>query len=625
VCGIAGVISADGRPVDEGALRAMAERLRHRGPDSGGSWSEGPCHLVHRRLRILDLDDRADQPMASADGRWVIVYNGEVYNFEALRDELAGLGRGFRTRSDTEVVLQAWQQWGVDCLPRLRGMFAFAIWDRRERSLTLCRDRIGKKPLFYAEGADGMAFASELKAIAALPGFDDALDVEALGQYLLHGYVNAPATIYRSVRKLPPGHWLRLAEGRCELRCWHRTDFLPKLRLDEEEATDELERHLSEATRLRMISDVPLGAFLSGGVDSSLIVALMAQAGPRVKTFTMGFEQADYNELEHARVLAERYGTEHVEAVVTPDAAALLPRLVHHFDEPFADASAVPTFLLSEMTRRSVTVALNGDGGDELLAGYKRYEGMWYSTIYDALPRWLRARVVGPLLEPVPENTRMNSFVRNLKWLNRSSLLPLETRYLQTFGFFAGEHLDSVLGEQARRRIGAPGSPYAEALARTDLGLVDRLMLGDLHAYLPGDVIVKTERMSMAVSLEARSPLLDQEVVAFSARLPTEFKFRRGRLKRLLKRVAERHVPSSLVHRRKQGFGVPVGSWFRNELSGFLRDHLMPSRLAAAGLLSQPGVDRLVDEHVSGRRNHQGRLWALLMLELWSRQFPWSS
>ncbi len=624
MCGIAGVISGDGAPLDEERLLAMGESLRHRGPDSGGSWSEGPCHFIHRRLQVLDLNERANQPAVSADGRFVICFNGEVYNFRLLRAELEDLGHAFRTQADTEVILQAWQQWGEACLPRLRGMFAFAMWDRHEKTLTLCRDRIGKKPLFWSQGPYGLAFASELKAMACLPGFDDRLCDQALGQFLLHGYVNAPRTIYAGSRKLEPGHLLRWDGTEVQDEAWHQPSFLPKSTLSEEEAIEELERILIEATELRMISDVPLGVFLSGGVDSSLIVALMARSTSQVKTFTMGFEQADYNELEHARVIADRFGTEHVEQVVKPDAAALLPKLVHHFDEPFADVSAIPTFLLSEMTRESVTVALNGDGGDELFAGYKRYEGMWLADLYGRVPRFLRAGVAAPLLGLLPENTKMNSLVRNLKWLNRSSLLPLEQRYLQTFGFFAGEHFEPILGESGRERLSRPDSLYGESLAREDLHLVDRLMAGDLQAYLPGDIIVKTERMSMAVSLEARSPLLDQELVDFSTHLPIGDKFRRGRLKRLLKQVALKHVPASLVHRRKQGFGVPVGSWFRGELREFLRDHLSQSRLASAGLLDQARIDALIEQHQSGRRNHQGRLWALLMLELWCRQFSWS-
>jgi asparagine synthase (glutamine-hydrolysing) len=360
-------------------------------------------------------------------------------------------------------------------------------------------------------------------------------------------------------------------------------------------------------------------------VDSSLIVALMARSSSKVKTFTMGFEQADYDETDHARVVADRFGTEHVEQVVKPDAAALLPRLVRHFDEPYADASAIPTLLLSEMTRQSVTVALNGDGGDELFAGYKRYEGMWLAERYARLPRFLRAGVAAPLLGLLPENTRLNSFTRNLKWLNRSSLLPLEQRYLQTFGFFGGDAYAAVLGEQGRARLASPDSLYGASLAREDLSLVDRMMLGDLQAYLHGDVIVKTERTSMAVALEARSPLLDQEIVDFATHLPIEQKFRRGRLKHLLKRVALKHLPASLVHRRKQGFGVPIGSWFRGELKDFLPDHLGRSRLASAGLLDQAAIDALVHEHQSGRRNHQGRLWGLLMLEIWAREAPWSA
>lgn len=624
MCGIAGVVTATGASIDEETLLAMGERLRHRGPDSGGTWSEGPCRFVHRRLQVLDLNERSNQPMTSADERFVLCYNGEVYNFRSLRAELVALGHAFATEADTEVLLQAWQQWGEDCLPRLRGMFAFAVWDRSKQALTLCRDRIGKKPLFWSQGPHGLAFASELKALIPLPGFDDTLDARGLGQYLLHGYVNAPATIYASASKLSPGHLLRLSAGRIEVEAWHRTSFLPKSGLSEGEAAEELERILIEATELRMIADVPLGVFLSGGVDSSLIVALMSRSIGRVRTFSMGFEQDDYNELEHARAVAERFGTEHVEQVVKPDATALLPKLVDHFDEPFADASAIPTYLLSEMTRRSVTVALNGDGGDELFAGYKRYEGMWLAGLHGAVPRVLRARVAAPLLGLLPENTRLNSFVRNLKWLNRTSLLPLEQGYLQTFGFFAGEQFEPLLTEDGRRRLGDPDSLYGAVLAREDLALVDRLMLGDQQAYLPGDVIVKTERMTMAHSLEARSPLLDQELVEFAARLPIDLKFRRGRLKHLLKRVALKHLPATLVHRRKQGFGVPVGSWFRGELKDFLRDHLTPSRLATAGLLDQGRIDQLVDEHQSGRRNHQGRLWALLMLELWSRRFPWS-
>src|SRR5499426_1098812 len=631
MCGIAGIVSdAGGSP--ESRLRTMIDAQTHRGPDAGGVWSDGRCALGHRRLSIIDLSEAGRQPMSNARGDIRITFNGEIYNFQHLRRELERLGHSFRTRTDTESIIYAYEQWGAGCLARLRGMFAFGIWDQRRRRLFLARDRVGKKPLFYAQFGDNFLFASELQGLLADKRVPREVDPPAIDAYLSYGYVPAPHTAFKGVYKLPPAHYLTLDlkqtgfEKRVE-RYWS-LDYEPKLRIDEDEACEVLREKMTEAVRLRMISDVPLGAFLSGGVDSSVVVGLMAQlSGAKVKTFSIGFNESAYDETAHARRIAERWETDHHEFIVEPD----------------ADSSAIPTFYVAQMTRRHVTVALNGDGGDESFAGYDRYLANHLAERMRSVPG--AAGAARALSRVIPDSIDPKSRARRARRFLAVASQPMAERYprwLKTFqdeaktrlyspefiGLLKG-HGDVLLSAVAEvMKCGASsllafcaGSAPAHLPLHPPLHPIDAAMAVDVASYLPYDLLVKVDVASMANSLEARSPFLDHEAMEFAARLPVEIKFRGGRLKSLLKRAFADLLPPENVNRRKMGFGVPVGQWFRGPLRDLLRDALLSPRSLDRGYFREPEVRRLFDEHLERRADHSFQLWNLLMLELWHREF----
>ncbi len=633
---------------------AMTDSLFHRGPDDGAVWTDPEAGVVlgQRRLAIVDLSEAGHQPMASANGRWMITYNGEIYNAEDLRQELiaAGVTR-YRGHSDTEVLLEAVALWGVEAtLSRLIGMFAIALWDRQERRLHLIRDRLGIKPLYWTVTPDGsFLFGSTPKALRAHPAFAAALDPGALAAYLRYAYVPTPHTIHAGVHKQPPGTWLTIAPGDHEpagpTAYWSldavaaagRAD--PLTGLSDDGATDQLEALLSDAVKRRMIADVPLGAFLSGGVDSSTVAALMQKAstGP-VRTFTIGYGaggygEGAYDEAAHAEAVARHLGTDHTTLTVTPQQALdLIPRLPEHWDEPFADASQIPTLLLSELTRRHVTVALSGDGGDELFAGYARHGiagDLWPRL--DNMPRWLR-RGAGSAIRTLSPGA----------WQSIFDLLPPRLR-----PFAAGDRLHKLAGLLALPDLEAvyrylvsqwqnPASLMPGVTEARPGGLSDRTGAGDAvpiasdpvawmqwqdqKTYLPDDILTKVDRASMAVALEARVPILDHRVVEWSWRLPPHLKQRDGRSKWLLRRVLDRHVPRPLIDRPKQGFAVPLDGWLRGPLRDWAEDLLDPRRLTESGLLNAETVRLTWTEHLSGRRNHQYRLWTVLMFEAWRRQ-----
>lgn len=626
MCGIAGIVSLQGTAGAE-AVRAMTARLVHRGPDADGLWSDGSCALGHRRLSIIDLSDAGRQPMSNDDESVWITFNGEIYNFRSLRADLQGLGHAFRTRTDTEVILRAYDQWGDGCIRRLRGMFAFALWDRPRRRLLLARDRVGKKPLFYAWVGDRFVFASELQALLALPDVPREVDWQAVDSYLSWGYVPAPHTAFKGIRKLLPGHSLDVdfskdAPLARETSYWH-LEYSPKLALSESEAIEALRERLTEAVRLRMISDVPLGAFLSGGIDSSIVVGLMAGLSDRpVKTFSIGFKEAAFNELDHARRVAERWSTSHTECVVEPDALAILPGLVRHFGEPYADSSAIPTYYVSKITRERVTVALNGDGGDESFAGYDRYLANAVAERLRRIPlTTASARALGRLL---PDSPHQKSTARRIHRFLEVAGEPMAARYGRWLGYFAEAEKRRLYAGDLRATLSGPRpDDWLEGLfddARL-LHPVEAAMSVDVRSYLPYDLLVKVDITSMAHGLEARSPFLDHEVMELAASLPVSLKRRGRESKYLLKRAFADLLPAANVDRPKMGFGVPVGDWFRGPLRELLEDALLSEQARRRGIFASTALRTLVADHIEGRAEHSNRLWSLLMLELWLREF----
>ncbi len=633
MCGIAGIISQAGG-LNERQLRLMVDAQVHRGPDASGVWSDGVCALGHRRLAIIDLSEAGRQPMSNAAASIWITFNGEIYNFQQLRKELESKGYRFHTRTDTEVIIYAYEEWGVDCLAKLRGMFAFGIWDSKERRLFLARDRVGKKPLFYTQAGGRFLFASELQGLLSCPDVSREAHLPSIDSYLTYGYVPAPDTAFRGIYKLPPAHYLTLDvklesfESRTE-RYWSLS-YLPKQQMKEEEAREALREKLNEAVRLRMISDVPLGAFLSGGIDSSIVVGLMANLSDRpVKTFSIGFKEAQYNELDHARRVAERWNTEHHEFVVEPDALAILPKLVRHYGEPYADSSAVPTFYVSQMTREHVTVALNGDGGDESFAGYERYLGNYIAEQMQAAPGL--AWAAKTLSRMLPDSIDPKSRTRQARRFLSVATQPMAQRYPRWLTFFHAEakaqlyndDFVSYLGSLANGRGDGLKDGWLSKLFKDlpKLHPIDAAMAVDIESYLPYDLLVKVDITTMANSLEARSPFLDHEVMEFAARLPVEIKTRGRRLKYFLKRTFADLLPRENVNRRKMGFGVPVGQWFRGPLKELLNDALISRSSVTRRYFREDEIKRLINEHLESRADYSFQLWNLLMLELWYREF----
>lgn len=620
MCGIAGIVRSDGAPAGVELLRAMTTVLAHRGPDGDGFFCEGPVGLGHRRLAIIDLAT-GDQPMASDDGSSVIIFNGEIYNFRELRRELEGRGATFRTRSDTEVILRAYEAWGVECLSRLRGMFAFAIWDKARRRLFLARDRVGIKPLVYAWDGRRLLFGSEIKALLEDAAVSRELDWEALRDFLTLHYIPSPRTIFRSIRKLPPASYLVLDLDRAEPEVHRYWDlrFVPDSRPTEADWLDGLRWHLTDAVRSHLVSDVPIGAFLSGGVDSSAVVALMAQATEgRVRTFSIGFDEGDFDELAHAREVARRYDTQHFEYVVKANALEMLPRLAWQFDEPFADSSALPTYYVSRITREHVTVALSGDGGDENFVGYTRYaRAQRLHERLDTFPAILARPLLRLAARLLPPGARGQGYLDMLG-------APPVDRYFKLVAYQRSEGLRKLLSAGAREHLEPVVTPalfrkLAAEGPRADY--VSTLQYLDIHSYLPEDILTKVDRTSMAVSLEARVPLLDHVLMEYVATMPAGLKFRDGIGKVILKRAMAADLPSGILGRRKMGFGLPIASWFRREMTDYVRDVLDGRRTRQRGLVDPGAVATLLEEHQTGGRDRSSQIWALLALEEWARRW----
>lgn len=647
MCGIAGLLDRRAEtPADalRAEARAMADVLAHRGPDAGEVWIDAPGGLAfgHRRLAIIDLSPGGAQPMVSACGRYAICYNGEVFNFLELRAELESEGCRFRSASDTEVILEGFARWGIAATTRrLIGMFAIALWDRRARTLTLIRDRLGIKPLYYGDFPHRFIFGSELKALRVAHGWTPTLDRDALAGYFRHNYIAAPRTIYREIRKVPPGHILTLAPGRSatiepywDMRQVAEDGLSAASRTppSEDEAVEALDQLLRDAVRRRMIADVPLGAFLSGGIDSSTVVALMqAVSNQPVRTFSIGFHEFGYDEAAHAAGVARHLGTDHTELYIDPaHALEVIPRLPEWYDEPFADPSQIPTFLVAEMTRRHVTVALSGDGGDEVFAGYNRY--FWADLVARRvahLPRPLRSAAIAAAHALPPA-----------AWDRAFGVVPARWRPAQAgdkvhklASLLESSEPDAIYrrlvsqwpepGRVVRGAVEPKGVLWDESLAAAIPGFIPRMQYLDTVTYLPDDILTKVDRATMAVSLEGRVPLLDHRVVEFAWRLPLSFKVRDGRGKWILRRVLSRYVPERLVERPKMGFGVPIDAWLRGPLREWAEDLLSPKALAADDILDPGPIVALWREHLSGARNWQYPLWVVLMFQAW-RQRWWA-
>jgi asparagine synthase (glutamine-hydrolysing) len=625
MCGIVGITNANSRPVERAILEKMNRAIFHRGPDDDGFYVNENVGLAMRRLSIIDVAG-GQQPIYNQDKTAWIVFNGEIYNFRELRENLEKQGDKFYTRSDTEVILHLYDRYGADCVQHLRGMFAFAIWDERDKSLFIARDRIGKKPLLYSHQPNGdLIFGSEFRALLEHPSISRAVDYEAIHHYLSYMCVPAPLTAYKQIRKLEPAHWLRWKDGEIKTQRYWLPDFQHKIKINEQEAEEETLRLLREATRLRMISEVPVGAFLSGGVDSSTIVALMAEeSSTPVKTFSIGFEEQDFSELKYAKQVARHVGSEHHEFIVKPDALEVLPTLIEHYGEPYADDSALPTYYVARETRKHVTVALNGDGGDESFAGYERYFAMQMAEKYHKIPKAVREIFIENVVKLLPTSELKRSRARDLKRFLQAASLPTVERYLNWSSAFTRGAKAELYDENFKREVAGheTGDFLATWFARGNgIGIADKAMFTDQQNNLPNQLLVKVDIASMAVSLEARSPFLDHKVIEFAASLPEKIKLKGTESKSLLKKVASRLVPREVLYRRKMGFGVPVGHWMRNEMQGFVRETLLGERSLKRGLFRPEQLTRIVEQHASGQKDHYLHLWTLLMLELWFQRF----
>ena len=624
MCGIVGIIRNDGKPIDEQLLSRMCDAIRHRGPDENGFYVNGPTGLAMQRLAIIDLKG-GQQPIHNEDRSTWIVFNGEIYNYLELRAKLEKLGHTFYTNSDTEAIVHAYDEFGVDCPKHLRGMFAFAIWNERTQELFLARDRVGKKPLLYAHVKGGLIFGSEFSALLLHPDVSREIQPEALDYYLSFMCIPAPLTAYKAIRKLEPGHWLRWRKGEIETARYWQPDFTKKLDISEEEAGERTVEILRDAVRVRLMSEVPLGAFLSGGIDSSAVVALMSQeSSERVKTFSIGFEEQDFSELHHARRIAEHVGADHHEFIVRPDAVEVLPILVEHYGEPYADSSAVPTYYVARETRKHVTVALNGDGGDESFAGYERYIAMGLTEKYRRVPSFLRESVIKETVNLIPSSPAKRSRVKSAKRLLEAVSLPRVDRYAHWVSVFNEQTKQPLYSEDFKQQTHSvnPNGLLAEWFKRANgIGILDAMLLTDQMTYLPNDLLVKVDIATMAVSLEARSPFLDHHVIEFAASLPQELKLRRLTSKYLLKKVLRKLLPSENLNRRKMGFGVPIGHWFRGKMQPFLREVVLSEKALRRGLFKPETVRQLIELHTRGERDYSHQLWTLLMLELWFNRF----
>jgi asparagine synthase (glutamine-hydrolysing) len=627
MCGIAGIVHLDGTEANPVVVEHMTNIIAHRGPDAAGIHVAGAAGLGHRRLAIIDLSPAGRQPMSNEDGSIWVTFNGEIYNFHQIRCELKQRGHIFQSATDTEVIIHAYEEWGIDCVQQFNGMFAFGVWDERRQQLWLARDRLGIKPLFYCHLPTCFLFGSEIKAILCHPQVPRTLDYTALAYYLSLNYMPAPYTLCQHVRQLLPGHSLVInAQGQVyDTEYWdityHETD-----NRSESEYLEEFCSLLEDAIRLRLVSDVPFGAFLSGGLDSSTVAYWMSQTMQSpVKTFSIGFHEASFNELPYAQEVATTINADHHERIVTPDAAAILPKVVWHAEEPTADSSMISVYYLAQMAREHVTMALSGDGADEILAGYETYQAYYLHRLYRMVPTWVRQRMIAPLVSALPVSDAKVSLDFKLRRFVAGGDLPGEEAHAAWRMIFDAEARREMLvplWEHPEARADVL-TLYRETFARTNAkNPLNRLLYVDTRFYLPNDMLVKIDRMTMAHALEAREPFLDHRLVEFAATVPPALKLKHFQQKKYLLKAAMRgKVPERILQRKKAGFNQPKAYWIRTSLKPFVTDHLSPERLRAMGLIHPPAVEHLLRMHFDGRADNSHQIWCLLTLSLWWQQF----
>jgi asparagine synthase (glutamine-hydrolysing) len=623
MCGIYGIYQRDGSPADAGLLTRMGDVIIHRGPDDSGFMADGSCAIGMRRLSIIDLAG-GHQPIRSADGRFTIVCNGEIYNYRELRSELIAAGQVFKTHSDSEVLLLGYAEWGEAVLERLNGMYGFAIWDARSRSLLVGRDRLGIKPIYYLDTGRRIAFASEAKALLELPGVERDIDPAALRSYLELGYVPAPLCMLKGIRKLPIGGLLRVDAAGVTVR----NTWMPPTAVDESVSEADwitnVRSRIERSVQMQMVSDVPIGAFLSGGIDSSTVLAFMSRASDRpVRTYSIGFEggaaERFYNELDNARQIAQLFKTDHHEILVRPDVVSLLPRLLWHMDEPIADSAFVTTYLVAQFARKDVKVILSGVGGDELFGGYRRYMGEQYMRYLNWMPDFaLGAAVRAAAWLPTDRHSKWLNYTRLARNFIESSQLPFTERYRAYVGVFSPAEAQGLQRAGGRDRFDALGAAF-DAVGGEDT--LARMFAADALTQLPDDLLLLTDKMTMATSLECRVPLLDHELVELAARIPAGIKVAGGEMKALMKKALADVLPREVLNRPKRGFGAPMGAWLKNELAALLSGALSLESIERRGLLHPEPIARLIDAHRTNRIDGTDRLLALLNLEVWSRVY----
>jgi asparagine synthase (glutamine-hydrolysing) len=620
MCGIAGFTQFNHREGDEATLKKMGTAIFHRGPDAGGEYANEHVGLAHRRLSIIDLSPAGNQPMHSHDDKYVIAFNGEIYNFLEIRQELAAKGYPFKSHSDTEVILALYAQEGKECLNKLNGMFAFALWDREKSSLFVARDRMGKKPLYYLQHNGRFAFASEIKALLALDNVPKDIRYDAIYDFFAYQYVPDPKSIFQHIHKLPPGHSMTVDESGITIEQYWDVSFKHTSQDSESSLTEQLRDLADSCTKQRMISDVPLGAFLSGGVDSSGVVAMMAKnSNTSVKTCSIGFDEKKFNETEFAKEVAEQYHTEHHEFTVHQNVADNIERIVAYFDEPFADPSLVPTYFVSELARQQVTVAIAGDGGDEVFAGYEKYTtDATENRLRNRFPEALRKHVF-PRLADVLAKGNATIFRKGKSLLTSLSQDPAMGFYTtnsqidqRQWDLLASDNLKNKLGDYH------PSTITVDAYNKADgPDHLSRILYTDMKTYLPGGILVKVDRMSMANSLEVRAPILDTNMVEFAATVPSDFKFKDGEKKHILKEAFKPLLPDDILYRKKMGFSVPLDSWFRHEIKDLAKRYLIDSPKGLQQIFNQESVEKLWQEHQDNKANHGTVLWSMLMFEMW--------
>lgn len=648
MCGISGEINFNKKEVKPEVIRRMCDVLAHRGPDDEGMvFLRGdrlfevkrpfPTHLDesafevglgHRRLSIIDLSEAGHQPMTNEDGSIWIVFNGEIYNFQEIRVQLEKKGHVFKSRSDTEVILRAYEEWGVDCLKQFRGMFAFGLWDNNLKRLFLARDRLGKKPLVYSHRNGQFAFASEIKALLQIPWVERSVNPLAIHHYLTYQYIPSPETIFEGIQKLPPAHYLLYdSHGNLKIERYWRLNYnsQEKRKDDVEELSEIIREKLEESVKLRLISDVPLGAFLSGGIDSSLIVGLMAKnGGPPVKTFSIGFEEQEFNELEYARIVSNHFGTDHHEFVVKPNAIEILPKLVWHYNEPFADSSAIPTYYVAKMTKDYVKVVLTGDAGDENFAGYPRYLRSKYVLWFTRLPETFRRDILVKILKGLSHSPWKRKTINRLGEFVEMLSSHQGRNYLEQIRIFSEKEKGGLYSEEFVTQV-AKADPLDYMVAKYEesdtVDPIEKLLYLDMMTYLPEDLLVKVDIATMAHSLEARVPFLDHPFIEEVTRIPSSLKLRGFTSKFILKKAFADCLPDTILKRSKMGFGVPLSRWFRKELKGYAYDILLCDRAIGRGYFKKEGIERLLNDHVSLRYDNSAKIWALLFLEIWFRVY----